>query len=652
MNRVFNVVILIAVAVGYVCGQAGPDWLKAEIESKRRALARRWSIKKPVSVSRHSYDVGYYKLSFSFDIEDKVLFGDVCIKAKSKIPGLQKIYLDFTSCLNIDETYGDVASIDRIGNLLKVSLSLPVDSGEVFSVGIRYHGTPLAAGFDGFSFSRTRKGVPVISTLSEPYFASGWFPCKDVPEDKADSVDIFITVPDTLTAVSNGKLVEVISRGDSLVTYHWKESYPIATYLISLAITKYLHWSDTYYGEEGSMPVDYWVYPECDSVAREVLPKTVDMIEFFSSIWGEYPFIKEKYGQAQFNWGGGMEHQTCTSIGGFDELLTCHELAHQWWGDMVTCANWHHIWLNEGFARYSEALWEEHIFGKGALCSYVESLDNPQDWGSDRVYVEDTTSVSNIFSLVVYNKGAWVLHMLRKVVGEDKFFDIFREYRNRYEYSVATTEDFKEVCEYIYGDTLDWFFDEWVYSTGRPHYYVSYSYFSEGDSTVVDIYLSQIQSGIIFKMPVDILITSSSGEDTLLTVWSDKRSQEYRFKLPGKFSGINVEIDPENWILKNVTYKEIVPELGYYPDKILLLEPYPNPFNDALIVSYFVPYAGYLRLSVVDILGREVGILKEGNSEIGYNRLIWFPSNLSSGNYFIVLKLKGETVVKKVMYLK
>lgn len=652
MRKASRLAVFVAIAIGYVYGQIEPGWVKAEIESKRRALARRWALKKPGFVTRNNYDVGYYGLNFSFDIEDNVLFGNVCIKARSKVSGLQKIYLDFTEYLNIDSIYGDIYTIFHKNDLLEVYLSTPVDSGEVFSMGIRYHGSPVHEGFDGFSFSRTSKGAPVISTLSEPYFARTWFPCKDVPEDKADSVDIYITVPDTLTAVSNGKLVEIVNHGDTLVTYHWKESYPITTYLISLAITKYYHWNDIYCGEKDTMSVDYWVYPEHVSKARDVLPKTVDMIEFFSSIWGEYPFIKEKYGQAQFNWGGGMEHQTCTSIGGFYEMLTCHELAHQWWGDMITCANWHHIWLNEGFARYAEALWIEHLYGKERLQNYMKQLDSPQYWGNDRVYVEDTTKVYNIFDWVVYDKGAWVLHMLRKVVGDEKFFDIFREYRKRYEYGVATTEDFRNVCEYIYGDSLDWFFNEWVYSSGRPHYFVSYNYSMEGDSGVANLYLSQIQSGIIFKMPVDILIVSPGGKDTLLTVWNDSRSQEYTFKLPGEFYGGSVKVDPDGWILKNVTYSGIVPRLGYYPDRVILMDPFPNPFNNALLVSYFIPYSGELKLSVVDILGREVDVLKEGKFESGYNRLVWHPSNLPSGNYFIILKHKGGIIVKKVMYLK
>ena len=242
-----------------------------------------------------------------------------------------------------------------------------------FTTVVYYHGTPGSSGFGSFAFS-SQGGNPAIWTLSEPYGAKDWWPAKDTPADKADSADFWITVSTSLKAVSNGKLMSIVDNGNGTHTYKWKNSYPIAQYLLSMAITNYAEYTNYYhYSPSDSMPINHFLYPENLNSNISQLNKTPGMIEIYSQQFGQYPFINEKYGHAQFGWGGGMEHQTVSSMGGFSDGLIAHELAHMWYGDNITCKDWHHIWLNEGFATYGEGVIYENWYGKACYDNYIAS---------------------------------------------------------------------------------------------------------------------------------------------------------------------------------------------------------------------------------------------------------------------------------------
>jgi aminopeptidase N len=634
----------------YICAQ---DWIDLEIEAKSRALERKWELQKVIKAgNKAEYDVGYYGINLLIDTENEKISGSTTIYGKSLTNNLQKVDLDFRNNMSIDSVSGDASSFLHSDDILSIYLQNPLDINEVFKIEIQYNGAPEQGGFMGFDFSYHRN-IPVISTLNEPYYAHNWFPCKDMPCDKADSADIIITVPDSLITVSNGGLKEIINNDDGTATYYWAERYPITSYLISLAITNYYYWEDTYVGLDGTeMPVGYWVYPEDTASANRILPITPQMIEFFASIWGEYPFILEKYGQAQFPWGGGMEHQTCTSLGSFSEMLICHELAHQWWGDMVTCANWHHIWLNEGFARYSEALWSEHNYGYENLKDYMNMLNRPDYWNGESVYIQDTTSVNAIFDRIVYDKGAWILHMLRKIVGEDKFWDIFIAYRNTCYMSIATTEDFKNVCEEVTNMDLDWFFNQWVYGISQPHYYISWCR-TEISKKVwqIDVSISQIQTTpTLFSMPIDLKIKTEDG-DTIFTIWDSLQTQG--FTLICNSYPESLILDPDSWVLKTATYSMVDPDLGYIPNDYILFKPHPNPFNSSTYFSFFILHDDFYKISVYDILGREIDIIRSDKMRAGYYQdMEWKPLSVSSGVY--IIRLEGRDVWKeqKVLYIK
>jgi hypothetical protein len=296
----------------------------------------------------------------------------------------------------------------------------------------------------------------------------------------------------------------------------------------------------------------------------------------FGDLFGLYPFLDEKYGIYQFGFGGGMEHQTMTGQGSFTETLTAHELAHQWWGDMITCGTWQDIWLNEGFATYSEALWLESEPGGGgtdALHAHME-IRRPSDVnGSVYVPAADAGNFNRIFSSnFSYRKGAWVLHQLRHVVGDQNFFDILAAYRAAYEHGSAITEDLRQVAEGVYGSDLTWFFDEWVYDIGAPAYASAWRGHEIGGTNYVELYISQFQTSSypIFTMPLDVVMTTTGGDMTHV-VWNDAEEEHFLFAVPGEV--LSLDLDPDDWTLHtgNVTTAFV-----QGPPKLVLTAPEPG----------------------------------------------------------------------------
>jgi len=382
------------------------------------------------------YDVKYYKLDITVNYTAHTIAGNITCNAEIVTPKAIQIYYDLADTLVVDSVIlnGNLASFTRGTSTLIISLEDPLYQGDQFSTIVYYHGTP---GSNGYSFKFwSQGGSPLIWTLSEPYGSKDWWPVKDTPADKADSADIWITVSTALVPVSNGKLIEIVDNGNGTHTYKWKSSYPIAQYLLSMAITNYAQYTNYYhYSPTDSMPIDHFMYPASLDLNIDQLNKTPGMIEIYSNRFGEYPFINEKYGHAQYSSGGGMEHQTVSSMtvypttGKFSDGLIAHELAHMWYGDAITCEDWHHIWLNEGFATYGEGVIMEAWYGKTGYDSYIanEMVSAKSAVGS--IWVQDISSVNQIFNGArSYSKGGVVLHMLRGIVGDSVFFNILKTY--------------------------------------------------------------------------------------------------------------------------------------------------------------------------------------------------------------------------------
>jgi len=534
-----------------------------------------------------NYDVTFYRIELKVDVPTTTIYGNVKMAAKSLVSGLDTVDVDFDATLTIDSIYTDDGSrlnYTFAGYRLTVALDHPYDLDSQFSFTVRYHGTPTTGGFQAFSFA-WYGSVPVVSSLSEPYYAHTWWPCKDRPDDKADSLDIFVTCDTALYCASNGTLLDTVNNGDGTKTFSYKVRYPIATYLFSVAISKYAVWRNYYYyGTGDSMEIVYHPYSDLYGYSLSHWAITPYAIGVFANLFGQYPFINEKYGMANFEWGGGMEHQTVTSMSGdwfgYYEPVVVHELSHQWWGDMITCNNWHDIWLNEGFASYCEALYYEVKSGEAQYHSYMAGMDYPY---GGTIYIYDTTNVNVIFGSIVYDKGAWVLHMLRHIVGDSTFFDILRTYYNsQYKFKDVTSDQLRELCETVSGKDLAYFFNEWLYGTYRPTY--QWTYMNELDPsdgkywTFVSLEQTQSSPPLVFTMPVDLKFTFSVADTATTTIFNDVRRAVYIFK--NDVPPIDMALDPDAWILK--TGLKINWKYRLIPFALDSGQQY-EPYNDTLI---------------------------------------------------------------------
>jgi hypothetical protein len=518
--------------------------------AKAEAFERSAALRSAATPNQLAYDVRWYDLDLTFTPSLSRVSGTVRTRATVTAGpiGTLELHLAANMTVSAVQAGGTPVTHSRVADLLVVNLDRAYATGETVEVLVTYLGTPLPGGF-GFTMANGRQ---LIWSLSEPYGARTWWPCKDLPEDKADSVTSRFTVPTGLKTASNGTLVSSTDNGTNAVT-RWRESHPITTYLVSITSYPYTHTVDWFKpAPTDSMRLDFWNYPESAAGAAAVQAKVKNMLAAFTSRFGPYPFFTEKYGHAQFNFGGGMEHQTCSSMGVFIEFVVAHELAHQWWGDLVTCRDFHHIWLNEGFASYGEGLWAE---SQGGAAAYHADLKLNKYYGPGSVWVPDDQNSSRIFSSdLSYDKASWVLHMLRRVLGDGPFFASLLQYRANQAYGTAVTEDFQAACEAVSGRDLDAFFQQWVYGERYPVYRAQWTSAPAAGGYDVTLTLEQRQSGPLFAMPVDIRVQTTAGPRDF-TVPDSLASQV--FVLPVDAEPLALEVDPDDWIL-DVLERDVV----------------------------------------------------------------------------------------------
>jgi aminopeptidase N len=596
-------------------------------------------------------DVKYYKLFVDVRLNPKYIYGETTINGVI-LNTTDSIYFDFSNAMTVDSIKynGTGISFNHLRDRISIHSVKNLKKNNDFSVVINYHGLPVQTGFGSFIFN-THNSTSVIWSLSEPYGASDWFPCKNTQSDKADSSDIWIKCPSMFTAVSNGVLTEVIENPDSTKTFKWKNSYPIANYLLSIAVTNYSLYTNYFkYSSTDSMPVMHYMYPEEIESLKPTLDKTIGMLKLFSDKFGIYPFIREKYGHSQTGISGAMEHQTATSIGVVDEYIIAHELAHQWFGDKITCRDWHNIWLNEGFATYSECIYAENTYGKTTFDQFVSSKMNDAKKAIGTIYVEDISSVSNIFdSRRTYAKGGMVLHMLRGIVGDTTFYNILKTYSSDsvLAYSTAVTDDFKSIAEKVYGIQLNYFFNEWINGENYPVYYISWVYNQkENDVYNVTMELNQKENSNpkFFTMPIELKVNTSNG-DTILHFFNNALKQVFNFDVNG-FPKL-LTLDPGNKILKD--------KYGDYPIVIVgynLEQNYPNPFNPNTNIKYEI--AGYVDVKIVvyDALGRQMLILVDEKQKPGKYSIIFDSKNFASGVYFYKINAGSYSSTRKMILLR
>ena len=515
-----------------------------------------------------------------------------------------------------------------------------------------------------YYFHDTIPGLPANLgyTMSEPGDARCWMPCYDEPWEKS-TAEISVTVPVGYVAASNGRLLGAALNGDGTVTWHWREDHQVASYLMCATVSKFTNPSSTYLRAPGdSIPVEYFVWLRDSAVTAAYLPTVRQMITNLGKLYGPYPW--DKYGMTSvtpFAYGG-MEHQTITTLHEglqTNEDVVVHELAHQWWGDLVTCGSWADIWLNESFATYSEALWKETLAGPGALRAYLKaSLGfNLGSW-TGAVHDPEGQGIY-LFSDLVYSKGAWVLHTLRGAIGDSAFFRSLRAWRALYSEKSAVTADFQSAVESVTGRDMRWFFNEWVYGPGWPAYSISSAW---GSGTLaIRIVQQQDAHWPTYAMPLQVRVYRGAG-DTTLTLLDSLRTQD--FSAPFLTRPDSVALDPDGWVLHQAG-APIGPPFGPgTPLSFSLWQSYPNPFNTSSTIGYIVPgivsgsaLPSWVTLAVYDVLGRKVATLVDAPLAPGEYFARFDGTSRASGVYFYRCEIRppgGGTVtgVRKMVLVK
>ncbi len=624
------------------------------IDAKHALEMQREPMSIEPALGQTDFDVLHYDLALDIDFIGESISGVLTVTSESIVASLTTLVLDLHPAMV-------VSAVDRDGiplpythanNLLTVNLDRPFAPGEPFAVRVTYGGQPAQGGFLAFGFG-AHNGALIAASLSEPNYARNWWPCKDVPDDKA-TADLHFTVPDTMVVASNGLLVGTTAPAPGKITYHWREIYPISTYLVSVTATNFTVFEDQYISaSQDTMPVIFYSYPERLTQAQEDWSVTVPMIEIYADRFGEYPFLAEKYGMAMFQWGGAMEHQTCTTYSAgltrgdhSYDWVVAHELSHQWWGDSVTLGDWRDIWLNEGFATYSEAVWVEAVQGFDAYVLYMRGLDI----GSFQGPIYDPTY---LFSSTVYKKGGWVLHMLRHVMGDAAFEQLLRQWAIQYAYGNAVTADFQALAESIHGADLDWFFMPWIYGVNRPLYtYWWLPVDRGGGDWAVSLHVEQVQiNAPPFTMPIDIGVVSAAGDTTWSVITDSLAVQSFAVAASGE--PVAVLFDPYYWILRGAV--EVDPPTTATPGPVAspalafqLAPVRPNPAPGPFAVEYSLDRPLEVVVRLVDVTGRVAARIDQGMQAAGSHRFT-LNRDLAPGVYFLSLDAGGRQASQRVI---
>ncbi|RKZ17101.1 hypothetical protein DRQ53_04545 [bacterium] len=602
--------------------------------------------------SRKAWDVESYRLAFMPDFDNFSLRGFVEIRITMLERGVDRIDLDLYDDFVIDNIFTGSTSLPHThsDDILGILLPSALPKGDTLTLTISYHGTPQPAGMLGLAFETTPGGRPILETLSEPTFARSWWPCKDTVLDKA-TVEVQIVVPDHMFAASSGRLESVTYR-DGTASYTWVTDYPMTTYNVSLAATEYVSWTEDYVSPEGNeFPLEFHVFPEHEQIARYEFARMGEMLDYFSELFGPYPFPDDKYGMAEVVLAGAMEHQTMTSYGDFFmtgdryyEGIIAHELAHHWWGNLITLGDWNETWLHEGLATFSDALWHEYIGGRAGYLKFLRqrAANCCGFWGAISPPLKP-------FNETVYQKGAWLMHMLRELVGDDDFFEALRSITQNPDLRFGNfyKADFVEAFETQTGLQLDWFFDQWLHRTGRPD--IAVQWVPEPGSSLdpaIRITVNQVQEDDVWTFPLRLRLDLPSGpvdHDLFIT---DRTSE---FTISVSEWPLSIDIDPDEQLLHfdsgsiRVTDTPAARSGG-----TRLLPNSPNPFNPRTTLRFNLAETASVHLKIYDLRGRVTRTLDCGQLGPGEHEKIWDGTDddgrsVASGNYLV--RLEGVRTV-------
>ena len=578
MRKGFFILLLIG---GKLCAQ-NENLCKAVDEiaaSERNSFQRILSVNR--SQASSNFQVTYYRCIWDIDPAARYIKGHVTSHFITNSSS-NSISYDLATQLTVDSIYyhGSKISFSRPADLLQINFPANLPSSQKDSVTIFYKGIPPNTAFGSF-VQDFHNGTPVIWTLSEPYGSRDWWPCRNGVDDKADSIDFIISCPNAYRASSNGVLINETDNGITRTAFY-KHRYPIASYLVAFAVTNFKVLNHSVQLGNVNLPMIIYCYPEDENAFQVNTPKVLQSLSIYHQYFSTYPFINEKYGHTQFGWGGGMEHQTNSFITSPNENLMAHELAHQWFGDKVTCGSWQHIWLNEGFATYLSYFYFEKIDPAGHL-SRIKSLNNSITSLPDgSVFVEDTTNIGRVFSSrLTYNKGAYLLHMLRWFVGDTLFFHGLRQYVNdpALAYGFAKTNDLKRNLEQISNKNLTEFFNDWFTGQGYPSYTVKWTQNKNDWARITVSQTTSHASVSFFEMPLALKFKKGTQEKTVVV--NNTKNNEIFWEEIG-FKADTVIIDPDYWLLSKNNFSIKEAALAG-PDNEIKVYPVPTSSTDVTL---------------------------------------------------------------------
>jgi aminopeptidase N len=585
-RRLFSSVLVFIVALSISTPLALGQRRRVKTQSSfpsQRSIAR----KLPPGTKRvrppRTYDVLHYTIRTRFDVPNKIVIGDETVMLKPLATNFKSFELDASSMTIEAVTLSDSSTTlqwTQPPDKLLITLDRAYQPSETINVRIQYQARPGR----GLYFIPQTQGSSAawskpaqIWTQGEPEENHYWFPCYDYPDDKATSEQYITTGADEI-AISNGALVETINNSDGTRTFHWKMEQPHASYLVSMVVGNYAKLEDAY----KNIPLEYYTYHGTEETARRAFAKTPEMMRLFSQkLDYEYPY--NRYAQtivSSFIFGG-MENITATTHADSEilysptrgtqistENLISHELAHSWFGNLVTCKDWSELWLNEGFATFMEAVFREQETGRDAYLEEMRSnaslylLEDLVRYRRPLVY-DRYRSPIDLFDSTVYKKGAVVLHMLRETVGEQIFWKALHRYLDEHKFKPVETADLQRVFEETTGQRLDWFFNQWVYRAGFPELRVRSFYHAPTLKLTLEV--TQTQSAdamtpLVFRLPLDVELATQSGARTE-RIEITERTQRFTFKLDGK--PLMIRFDKGARILKKLDFPQPASMLKY-----------------------------------------------------------------------------------------
>jgi aminopeptidase N len=629
MIKIYTLIVVLILATSMGATAQKHKNRKVPSETSRTSVA---------NMGERNYDIKY--LRFDLQLTDTATYvtGTVATTAMAVAP-MPGYVFELDSAMTIDSASVNGVNLPVTGTGLVRTIALPsmLSGGTVFTAKVSYHGTPSAGGgfFNGLTHSVSTGGTNMVYSVSDPYAAADWWPCKQDIDDKIDSVDMFVTVPAGVTDGGNGLLVGIDTiTAPGSVTYHWQTRYAIDYYLISVAVAPYAEYHSYMHftGSTDSMLVQNFFVDTAtfNPLYKSNFDSIGQIVDYYSTLYGRYPFWKEKYGVCYTTLPGGMEHQTMTTIGVPETYIIAHELCHQWFGDHVTYATWGDVWLSEGFATFSEQLFLEHFWSPAEALAHRQGyLNNVISDPCGELFVTDTTTASTLFyEPTVYAKGQGVVTMLRYLAPSDSvFFQMLRNYQQTYAFGNTTTTNLKTIAEAAYGSNLDTFFNQWVYGKGYPVYTVTYH---QVGST---IYIKVIQKAscaattLLFSTPLEFRLHSATA-DTIVKLDNNADTTIYTVNWAPAVS--KVFLNPDIWTLCRqnglITQDNTLGTGSVFPSNIQIN---PNPAKDYWEIDH-LPYGTELRLT--DMAGNLLW------KQTSYKDTTIIPANnLTIGDYLLSL---------------